>query len=114
MGLTATGLSHSSVAEKYFLSTKFGLLNISAGISSNIDKEVKRAADISSFLSMNDEMAKLIYMGEDSKWLSKMIDLGIENHDLDKIVNAIRVRLKVSFQNEFMRSSFLPKCQPKI
>ena len=84
MGLTATGLSHSSVAEKYFLSTKFGLLNISAGISSNIDKEVKRVADISSFLSMNDEMAKLIYMGEDSKWLSKMIDFGIENHDLER------------------------------
>ena len=26
-------------------------------------------------------MAKLIYMGEDSKWLSKMIDLCREDHD---------------------------------
>ena len=84
MGLTATGLSHSSAAEKYFLSTKFGLINLSAGIPSNTDKEVTRVADINSFLSMNDDMAKLIYMGEDSKWLSKMIDLGLKNHDFER------------------------------
>lgn len=74
LGLTATGLSHASEAEKYYLANKISLVNISAGVPTDIDREVTRAKDINSFFSTNDAMAKLIYMGEKTQWFSKSLD----------------------------------------
>ena len=63
LGLTATGLSHSSQPEMDYLSETLNIVNISAGINSKIEKSVIRDTPLQDFFEQCTGMAKLVYVG---------------------------------------------------